>query len=159
MKKLILLLFILLPGISMAEGIFIHSYNETSGRYAILDEFGKTGVLYLSEEGSQKPVKDAFAYMKEPPIDKETWKERMKAGEPPILHTEIASKNAVLPITNEKEFSFLWSSDGQAVALLYKGQAIAFISLHEKYGFSKAVTKESPIVNPWDQNMYEQLFK
>jgi hypothetical protein len=158
MKKWTILLLILFPGASMAGGIFIHSHNETSGRYAILDEFGETGVLYLSEEGSQKPVRDAFAYMKVPPINKETWKERMKAGEPPTLHTEIASQSAVIPKTKENDFSFLWSSNGQAVALLYKGQAIAFISLNEKYGFSKAVTKGSPIVNPWDKNLYELLF-
>jgi hypothetical protein len=158
MKKSILLLLILFSGISMAEGIFIHSYNETSGRYAILEEYGEAGMLYLSEEGGQKPAKDAFAYMMVPPIDKETWKERMKGGGPPVLHAEIASQSAVITTTKEKDFSFLWSNNGQAVALLYKGEAIAFISINEKYGFSKAVTEKSPIVNPWDQHLYEQLF-
>jgi len=143
----------------MAEGIFIHSYNNISERYAILDEFGKTGMLYLSEKGNQKPAKDAFAYMKEPPIDKELWKEKMKVGEPPVLHAEIASQSAVMSVTNENDFTFLWANNGQAVALLYKNQAIAFISLDEKYGFSKAVIEESPIVSPWNQNLYEQLFQ
>jgi hypothetical protein len=159
MKIGILFLLTILPGITMSEGIFIHSYNEVSGRYAILDEHDKTGVLYLSEEGSQKPVKDAFAYMQEPPIEKEIWTEKMKAGESPVLHTEIASETAVIPITKNNEFSFLWANNGLAVALLYKGKEIAFISLNEKYGFSKAVTKESPIVNLWNQSLYEQLFK
>jgi len=143
----------------MAEGLFIHSYNKVSERYAILDEFGDTGVLYLSEVGSQKPIKDAFAYMRADPIDEETWKERMRAGEPPVLSTAIASKDAVIPEAKESDFNFLWSANGQAVALLFQGRPIAFISLNEKYGFSRAVAKESPIVKPWNQSLYEKLFK
>jgi len=143
----------------MAGGLFIHSYNESSERYAILDEFEKTGVLYLSEKGSQKPQKDAFAYMQTLPIDKEVWKERMRAGEPPTLHTEIASNQAVITNTRKEDFSFKWSISGEAVALLYKGNPIAFIDLNEKYGFSKAVIAESPIVNPWDNMLYEKIFK
>lgn len=149
----------MLPGIAMAEGVFIHSYNEISGRCAILGKVGKTGVLYLSEEGSQKPVKDAFTYMQDSPVDKETWKENMKAGEPSALNTEIASETTVIPVAKDNELLLLWENNGQAVALLFKGKAIAFISLNEKYGLSKAVTKESSIVNPWNQGLYEQLFK
>jgi hypothetical protein len=35
---------------------------------------------------------------------------------------------------------------------------MAFISLNEKYGFSKAVKGESPIVNPWGEALYDDLF-
>jgi hypothetical protein len=157
-KNVMLLIAILYSGVTMAENMFIHSYNTVSERYAILDEFGNTGVLYLSEKGSQKPEKDALAYMQVSPIDEETWKEKMRAGEPPVLHIGIASKEAVIAITKENDFSFRWSNDGQAVALIYKGKAITFISLSEKYGFSKAVIKDTKIVKPWDQSLYEQLF-
>ncbi len=158
MYALRLLISLLFSGTVMAEGIFIHSYNEQSDRFAILDEFGKTGVLYLSQQGNQKPEKDAFAYMQEPPIDQETWKEKMRAGEPPTLHTGIASENAVIPKTKESDFSFIWSNNGQSVALIYQGNAIAFIASNEKYGFSKAISKESAISNPWNQTLYESLF-
>jgi len=159
MRKLLLTICILsLSGVAMSEGIFLHSYNELSDRYAILDEHGNTGVLYLSENGSQKPEKDAFAYMLVSPISKSDWIERMKAGEPPILHTEIASESAVLSSTKESDFSFKWAHDGLSVALLYKNIPIAFATLSRKFGYSKSVTENTPIVNVWDESLFGELF-
>jgi len=143
----------------MAEGLFIHSFNEVSKRYVILDEQNDSAIMYLSEVGIQKPAKDAFAYMRVEPVDFPTWEKRMKAGEPPILHSDIASKQAVITNTKESDFSFKWSTNGESVALFYMNKPIAFISLTEKYGFSKAVTKNSPIVNSWDEKLYTKLFK
>jgi hypothetical protein len=142
----------------MSEGLFLHSFNEVSERFAILDEYGKTGVLYLSEAGSQKPEKDAFAYMLIDPISKVEWKERMLAGEPPILHNELVSETAILRNTHESDFGFLWAPDGLSVALIYKDSPIAFTSLNSKYGYSKAVNENSPIVNVWDGELFAQLF-
>lgn len=143
----------------MAEGIFINSYNSLSDRYAILDEQDESAVLYLSEKGSQRPIKDAFAYMRIEPIDIDSWKDRMKAGEPPVLHKELASEQAVILTTKESDFSFTWSNDGDAVSLRYLNQPIAFISIDETFGFSKSVVKDSPVVNLWNEELFSSLFK
>lgn len=143
----------------MAEGIFINSYNSLSDRYAILDEQDESAMLYLSEKGSQRPIKDAFAYMRIEPIDIDSWKDRMKAGEPPVLHKELASKQAVILTTKESDFSFIWSNDGDAVSLRYLNQPIAFISIDETFGFSKSVVKDSPVVNLWNEELFSSLFK
>ncbi|MCF6189645.1 MAG: hypothetical protein L3J51_04130 [Cocleimonas sp.] len=142
----------------MAEGIFIHAYNEVSKRYVILDELDDSSIMYLSEVGSQKPVKDAFAYMRIQPVDLPTWKKHMKRRGAPILHTDIASKEATISNAKESDFSFLWAPGGESVALIYKNNPIAFISLKEKYGFSKAVSKKTPIVNPWNEEIFSLLF-
>ncbi|EPM7912004.1 hypothetical protein ACTQ76_004676 [Vibrio alginolyticus] len=47
----------------MSEGLFLSSYNEVSERYAILDEFEESGVLYLTKPQTQKPERDAVAYI------------------------------------------------------------------------------------------------
>lgn len=158
-RNIIFVCVVLASGTVMAEGLFIHSYNESSKRFAILDELDESAVLYLSESGSQKPIKDAFAYMRIPPIDIETWKKRMRAGGPPVLHTEIASNDAVIAISKESDFNFLWSKTGNDVSLTYRGKPIAFISLNEQYGYSKAASKTSPVVNPWDQKLYDVIFE
>jgi hypothetical protein len=46
----------------MPEGLFLNSYNEVSERYAVLDEFNLSGVLYLTKPKSQEPIRDAVAY-------------------------------------------------------------------------------------------------
>lgn len=142
----------------MSEGIFIHSHNSISDRFAILDEQSESAVLYLSEKGSQKPLKDAFAYMRITPIDIDSWKDRMKAGEPPVLHKELASEQAFIPRTKESDFDFVWSDDGDSISLLYFRKPIVFISMSEEYGFSKSVVKDSPIVNQWNEELYGSLF-
>lgn len=158
-QNLIFACAIVFSGVSMAEGIFIHSHNDLSDRFAILDEQSESAVLYLSEKGTQKPIKDAFAYMRIEPVDFDSWKSRMENGEPPVLHKELASDNALIKNTKESDFSFVWSSDGNSVALLYQKKPITFISITEEYGFSKSVVKDSPIVNLWNQELYGSLFK
>ena len=52
-KYIYLILLLSLSGNTMAEGIFIHSFNKISNRYVILDELNDSAVMYLSEVGSQ----------------------------------------------------------------------------------------------------------
>jgi hypothetical protein len=159
LRNLVFICTLFFSGVGMAEGIFINSYNSLSDRYAILDEQDESAVLYLSEKGSQRPIKDAFAYMRIEPIDIDSWKDRMKAGEPPVLHKELASEQAVILTTKESDFSFTWSNDGDAVSLRYLNQPIAFISIDETFGFSKSVVKDSPVVNLWNEELFSSLFK
>ncbi|HCE2442232.1 TPA: hypothetical protein NGU06_004518 [Vibrio parahaemolyticus] len=143
----------------MSEGLFLSSYNNVSDRYAILDEFDQSGVLYLTKPESQKPERDAVAYIQYDPVSEDTWNQKMRAGEPPQLHEGLASEIAVIVKTEEQDFSFLWSADGNSVALLYKSAPIAFVTQSEKYGFSKAVVSDSPIVSAWNSKKFNELFE
>lgn len=142
----------------MSEGLFLNLYNEVSERYAILDEADHSGVLYLTAPETQKPERDAVAYIQYDPVSEETWKQKIRAGEPPQLHERLVSEVAVIAKTVEQDFSFLWSVDGHSVALLYKNEPIAFVTQSEKYGFSKAVVSDSPLVFVWDSERFSELF-
>ena len=159
MKHILFILCTLMSGVVMSEGLFLSSYNKVSDRYAILDEFDQSGVLYLTKPETQEPERDAVAYIHYAPVSKETWKQRMRAGEPPQLHEGVASEVAVIAKTAGQDFSFLWSADGNSVALLYKNAPIAFVTQSEKYGFSKAVVSDSPIVSAWDAEKFNELFE
>ena len=50
--KIIFLIVTSFPGAAMPEGLFLNSYNEVSERYAGLDEFNLSGVLYLTKPKS-----------------------------------------------------------------------------------------------------------
>lgn len=128
-------------------------------RYAILDEFEESGMLYLTKPQTQKPERDAVAYIQYAPVSKETWKQKMRSGEPPQLHEGLVSKTAVIEKTVEQDFSFQWSADGNSVALLYRTAPIAFVTKSEKYGFSKAVVSDSPVVSVWSSEKFSELFE
>ena len=134
--------------------IFIHSYNEVSNRYAILCEEAKVAYLYLSKVGEQAPERDAVAYMR---IVAPKKAELIK-DEPPILSAEFVSSDAVLVDPVSEKFSFKWSDDGEAVTLLYDNSPITLSSSAEKLGYSKAVIKSNPIVLPWSEERYYEIF-
>ena len=159
MKKRLFILCTLMSGVVMSEGLFLSSYNEVSERYAILDEFDESGMLYLTEPQTQKPERDAVAYIQYAPVSKETWKQKMRSGEPPQLPLGLVSKTAVIEKTVEQDFSFQWSADGNSVALLYRTAPIAFVTKSEKYGFSKAVVSDSPVVSVWSSEKFSELFE
>lgn len=144
----VLTIFFCVANAAFAEGFLALSYHDASKRYAMLDEYQGIGMLYLTQQHSQQPAKDALSYMLYEPVDKPTWKQRMEAGQPPELHKAIASNTAVFTDTKKADFDFLWSADGSAVVLFYKKEPIAFITDKQKYGFSKAVISATPIVNP-----------
>lgn len=159
MKKIVFILCALISGAAKSEGLFLSSYNEKSGRFAILDEYDHSGVLYLTKQETQKPERDAVAYIQYTPISEETWKQKMREGEPPKLHEKLVSETAYIEKTAGQDFSFLWSEDGNSVALLHKGAPIVFVTQSEKYGFSKAVISDSPIVSVWDSEKFRELFE
>lgn len=160
MRRIITLVIgVLITGTCMAEGIFIHSHSAASNRFAILDETDKVAFLYLTKPGEQSPSKDAIAYMRvKPPVNFD-WKADASKGEPPLLPAKLASEKAVITGTSEADFSFKWSSDGNAVALSYKNEPIAFVVASEPTGFSKAVSIDNALTNAWNQVLYTKHFE
>lgn len=154
----VLMSFFCIATTALADGFLKLSFHESSQRYAMLDEYQGIGMLYLTQRHSQQPAKDALSYMLYDPVDKPNWKQSMESGNMPALHKSIASKTAVFTDTRKADFDFLWADDGSAVALIYKKKPIAFITDKQKYGFSKAVISATPIVNPWNQVLYDELF-
>jgi hypothetical protein len=142
----------------MADEIFIESHNPTSRRWAILEGNSNSAWLYLTEAGQPKPDKDAFVYSPIPPI-KDLNIEDIKNGESPILTESIASTSAVINSAQAEDFTFLWSTDGESVAVLHKSTPLAMITKDSKSGFSKSLSKESFFGNPWEQSIYNKYFE
>lgn len=142
----------------MAEGLFLHSHSSVSDRFAILDETDQVAFLYLSQKGSQQPMRDAIAYMRVQPPKDVDWKAMAQKGNPPILSKELASNRAVISDADEGSFSFKWSADGNSAALLFRGEPIALVTESEELGLSKAVAKPNKLTSPWQQEVYQQLF-
>jgi hypothetical protein len=142
----------------MAETILIQSKNPTSGRIAVLEDDTTVAWLYLCDSEHQQPEKDAIVYMRIPPPEHVHWGELAKAGHAPYPSQEFATSTAVIANPKADEFSFLWSSNGQAVAILYQNNPIAFAAVSEQRGYSKAIAKACPLANAWSEAVYNSLF-
>jgi hypothetical protein len=158
MKRLFVALLFSFGASAMAQGLFLQSRHEVSKRFAVFEDDERVAYLYLTKPGTQQPEKDAIAYSRIEPVDRVEWEAIKKTGGTPMLMKELASEAAVVKMPIEQEFSFKWSRDGNAIALLRNGAPIAFASASEQFGYSKAVAKASPLANAWDQVKYESLF-
>lgn len=136
--------------------IFLKEQNQISRRFCILDDDGKSCWFYLTEPDDGKYVADAFAYNRIDPIPKSQIKE-YREGPPPICKTH-ASINAQIENPYPNQFIFIWSTDGESVALLKGNNPIAMIIDAKKYGYSKGIAVSGPWGHPWNQAIYDKNF-
>jgi hypothetical protein len=70
-------------------------------------------------------------------------------------HTRIHQQGDA---TAPRKMSFMWSSNGLAVALCADGHPIAFTTAEHKVGFSRNATHATAVSNLWDQALFRVLF-
>jgi hypothetical protein len=136
--------------------LFVSDQNQVSKRWCILEDDGKSAWLYITEPENEKPVGDAFVYNRIDPIPKSRVKDYSE-GPPPICESH-ASDQAQIKNPNASQFSFIWSNNGESVALLSESKPIAMIINSKKDGYSKAVALHGPWGHPWDQDLYDRIF-
>ena len=138
------------------DNLFLEDEHPASGRLAVLEDDGKSAWLYLTEPGTRKPAADAWVYNRIPAPPMEAIKSYR--GGPPPAAQGYASESALCEDAVAYEWSFIWSSDGEAVAVVKDGQPVAFIVLGEKGGYSRELVKEGPWGHPWSEKLFRQKF-
>ena len=107
------------------ENLFLEHKHPASRRLAVLEDDGTSAWLYMTEPDSRKPVADAWVYNRiaAPPA------EAIKSyrGGPPPAAQGYASKAALCEDPSSHEWSFLWSEEGESVAVVRDGQPVACI--------------------------------
>lgn len=143
----------------MANEIFFTSTNALSDRTAILEDDERVAYLYLTAAGTQQIARDVILYMRVEPVGRSEWEAARNARSAPVLTRDIPSGAAVIANPEPSGFAFVWNGDGSAVAVLYHGVPIAFTSMAERFGYTKAVSTSSPLACAWDEARYASLFE
>ena len=127
-------------------------YHPSSRRHAVFEDDGRSGWLYLTAPGETRPVADAWVYNRIAPpaaID------RSGRSRPPPAIASCVGPGAVVTDPAGSTWSFRWSSDGEAVALLRDGAAVAAILPGRKTGLSANLTAECPWGSPLTSDALE----
>jgi len=140
------------------EGIFLEEAHPRSGRRAVFEVNGYSGWLHLSGGDELEPERKALAFSTGHLASLEEAVKVASAGGRPPLAGEYASKEAVIGDPLPAEFFFWWTDDGESVALLHLGRALAMIIADSERGHTKAVTAKGFYGEPWQQERYEKLF-
>ena len=139
-----------------AENLFLEDRHAASRRFAVLEDDGTSAWLYLTEPDSRKPVADAWVYNRiAPPLAKEI--EQYRGGPPPAAEGYVTDAAQCL-CPRDHDWTFFWSSDGEAVTVSKDGEPVAFIVNGQRRGYSRELVKDGPWGHPWSDDLFERTF-
>jgi hypothetical protein len=136
-------------------------FHGQSRRNAFLVDDGCSAWLYLHEAAPNERVCPpvaavAFVFNHGPPIDHSELESYR--GLPPPISADYASDQAVCSNPDAFAWSFLWSADGESIAVLRDDVPVAVIRASEKRGYSKGVSKVGPWGHPWSEVVFDSIF-
>lgn len=136
----------------------IPEQHPGSLRFAIFEDDGTAGYLYLTKPGSRNVVRDCWLYNRIAEPDPSEFKEYRES--PPPAAKGYAGPDSQLRTPSEEAVSFLWSSDGNAVCAMIDGEPVGFLISGENGhgGFSRHLIRTGPWGKPWDQRRFEEFF-
>ena len=136
---------------------FLSEQHETSGRYAIFEDDGASAWLYITEPGTTQPVADAWVYNR---VAAPTMEEvQSYRDQPPPAAQGFISDAARCDNPEQHEWSFLWSDDGEAVAILRDDLAMACILLDQSVSYSRNLVQTGPWGGEWNETAFASRFK
>jgi hypothetical protein len=138
------------------EGLFLCEQHPLTRRHAVLEDDGQTIWLYLTVPDSPKPVTDVWVYNRVPAHSVE--KTSSFAPSPPPVPVGYAGEGGLLIDPQSHVWAFVWSSDGEAVALEKDGESVAFVRAGQKPGFSRQLVKDGPWGHAWSEGEYRAIF-
>jgi hypothetical protein len=138
------------------ENLFLEHQHRESGRLAVIEDDGTSAWLYLAEAYSRKPAADAWVYNRVAAPPTEAIKS-YRGGPPPAAQSH-ASEDALCEVPSAHEWSFVWSPDGESVAVAKDGEPVAFIVGGNKAGYSRELVKDGPWGHPWSEKLFRSTF-
>ncbi len=138
------------------ENLFIDEQNPQSSRFAIIEDDGTSAWLYLTERDKTMPVADVWVYNRIPAPPAEDI-QSYRGGPPPAVSGYV-SDSALCPSPKSHEWKFLWSADGESVAITKDGVPVACILAGQKRGYSRELTKDGPWGKTWSDELYAKVF-
>ena len=140
----------------MNENLFLSEKHRVSHRHADFEDDGTSAWLYLTEPDTRRIVADAWVYNRIAPPRREEVKSFRPL--PPPAALGFASETALCEFPERHQWRFLWSEDGESVAVTKDGQAVACILDAKKPGYSRELVKDGPWGNVWSNEVFERVF-
>lgn len=139
------------------EELFQTEQHPTSRRHATIEDDGCCAWFYLSERATTRPIADVWIYNRiEPPPVEQIPSFRPS---PPPAAAGYANKLALLLTPRRSHWTFLWSGDGNSVALFRDGEPLAMLLAGQKSGYSRLLVKDGPWGKVWDEKVFKLIFQ
>ena len=137
------------------EELFLGEQHPVSGRRGTFEDDGTSAWLYLSAQDTPRVIADAWAFNRvpAPPVSRVA---SYRPGPPPAAEG-YAGPGALCAEPSAYEWSLLWSADGESVAVLRDGVALALIARAGRPGYSRLLAKSGPWGQVWDEALFREV--
>ncbi len=139
--------------------MFVSEQHRGSRRFAVFEDDGTTGYLYLTAPDDQKPERDCWIYNRIPAPEPSEMKNCR--GSPPPAARGYAGQHAHQPEPPEEAVRFLWSDHGEAVCVCLGDRPTGFLVLGDggHGGYSRHLIAEGGWGKPWDETRFREMFE
>ncbi|MCA9051333.1 MAG: hypothetical protein KDA89_21495 [Planctomycetaceae bacterium] len=134
--------------------LFLSEQHPVSRRWATVEDHGTCAFLYLSEPDQKRPIGDCWLYNRVP-APKPSEVKNFRPNPPPAAVGYVGPDAQMSP-PGEGDVELLWSSDGEAVAVLLHGMPLGLLIAGES-GMSLHLIKSGPWGEPWDQSRFDEI--
>jgi len=138
-------------------GELLYSATDTGSRRSVMViNEGDSVWTYLTAPSSMTPVSDGWLLnLIDAPDSLANYKDNGQV--PPVTQRFTSQPNAMTAPATEV-LSSIWSEDGEAVAVLVGDRALVFLQSSRKTGFSHFLSAAGPFGDPFDHDLFKQLF-
>jgi hypothetical protein len=126
-----------------------------SRRWAVFEDDGVSGWLYLTFPGIERPAADCWIYNRVAAPERLNPAEHF--GGPPLAIRSVVKRGSRLRRAPKVKFG--WAEDGESVALFIGGEPWGMIVKGEKRGYSICLAKDCSWGHPWDERLFQTLFR
>jgi hypothetical protein len=137
------------------EPLIICEEHPESRRRATFEDNGTSAWLYLSDPAIGSIIADAWVYNRVPPppiSQLPTYR-----PDPPPAAEGYARPESLYEDPTAHHWQLQWSNDGESVAVLCDGVALAMIAQATKRCYSRNLIKTGPWGNVWDEALFLAL--
>lgn len=138
-----------------AEPLFLSEQHPLSKRHVVLEDDGQTIWLYLTLRDSVRPVTDVWVYNR---VERPGARVTSSAPSPPPATAEFLGDTGRIEFPLAHDWSFVWSADGEAVAVVMDGKPVAFVRSQQKPGLSRQLSQDGPYGHVWSEDEYQATF-
>jgi hypothetical protein len=134
--------------------------HPISRRWAVFEDDGVSGWLYLTAPDEERPVADCWVYNRIPAPTAEMARGYAESGSPPPACVDYVGPEALYTGADRPQVQLRWAEDGESVAVLIDQVALGAIIAGggSGGGFSRHLTRPGPWGQPWNERAVFSTF-
>jgi hypothetical protein len=144
-----------------ADGQPFHSeQHPLSRRWAVFEDDGVSGWLYLTAPNEERPVADCWVYNRISAPTTETSRTYAELGSPPPASVDYVDGEAQYTGAEPPQVQLVWAGEGESVAVLIDHVALGAIIAGggPGEGISRHLTRPGPWGKPWNESVAFSTF-